>query len=193
MKATSTLLALALTLGLAGAANAHDDCCETPTETVYNGVRWRWIPGQTVLEERQFTVPGHYETRTECVTEPGHFENRERRIWREGAVRYERRERTIPGYFVRDPGCCTPRWIAPRAVCENVAVRECGHWDTVCERVWVPGCTHEVQKQVWIPARTECRQVSCQRPGHWERVGCEESGVELKIGGKHSDFSLTIR
>src|SRR5262245_32157990 len=166
MKATSTLLPLALTLGLAGAASAQDACATTPTETVYNGVRWRWIPGTTVVEDRCVTVPGHYETRTECVTEPGHYESRERQGWREGEVRYERRERTFPGYFVRDRGSPTPRWIAPHAVCETVPVRSGGHWETVCERVWVPGCTHEVQRQIWIPPHTETHQETCQRPGH---------------------------
>jgi hypothetical protein len=191
MKATSMLFALALTFGLAGAARAQDACATTTTtETVYNGVRWRWIPGDTVVEDRSVTVPGHYETRTECVTEPGHYETRERQVWHEGTVRYERRERTIPGTFVHDRGSATPRWIGPRVVSETVPVRSGGCWETVCERVWVPGCTHEVERQIWIPPHAETRQVTCQRPGHWERF--DDSGFQLRIGGKHSDFQLEI-
>jgi hypothetical protein len=55
-----------------------------------------------------------------------------------------------------------------------------GHWETVVERVWVPGCP----EQVWVQPLYETRYDPCghpiqvcvragywttvQRPGHWE-------------------------
>ncbi len=169
MRATTlTTLALGAVLMLGQAARA-DECRETVDS---NGIRWRWTPKTFVVEERQVTIPGHYEVRCEQVTDPGRWENRERQVWVPATVVYERRARptaavSIPFSIKHRPGRVN---IGTTTTCETVAVTRPGYWKTVCERVWVPGCTRTVERQVWIPARTECRQVTVEKPGFWTQI-----------------------
>lgn len=157
----------ALALVLAGATAALAD-----HETVdQNGIRWRWIPAQKVVEERLVTVPAHWETRCEAVSDPGRFETRQRWVWRAGGTRLETRTRTIPARIQIGPrGAC----VEPaRTVCEWVRVEAPGKWELVSEQVFVPGSVRWVERQVWVAERCERRQFVVEREGRWVRVAEE--------------------
>jgi hypothetical protein len=114
--------------------------------------------GAARADEVVIRTGGHYETRLVTVTEPGHFENRERRVWVPETVTYERRERRVRCLTV---DACGVTIATTRVVCETVPVTHPGYWTTTCERVWVEGCTHTVERQVWV---AECRRVIVERP-----------------------------
>jgi hypothetical protein len=97
---------------------------------------------------------GHFETRLVTVTEPGHWTTVERRVWVPQTVVYERRERCVPIVTIRGDGC---RFTTTRTICETVPVTRGGYWTTTCDRVWVEGCTHTVERRVWVEERCEPR------------------------------------
>jgi hypothetical protein len=129
-----------------------------------SGARWRWTPAAQVVEQQSVVIPGHYETRLETVTDPGHYESRDRQVWVPGGVVYERRTRLVPVFRLNVLGV---RIRTNTTVCENVAVQAPGHWTTVSEQVFVPGCARTVERQVWIAERVEYRPVTIARPGRW--------------------------
>src|SRR4051812_923090 len=124
------------------------------------GERSRWVAATTIVERRDVCVPGHYETRLETVTEPGHYETREKRVWVPAVTVYERRTREVPAVQIDRHGV---RFTTTTTVCESVPVTRGGYWTTTCEKVFVAGCTHTVERQVWIAEHTECRNVSVER------------------------------
>jgi hypothetical protein len=169
-----TTMALSAVLMLAQPTRADDVRVRIDS----TGDRWRWIPATTVMERRDVCVPGHFETRLETVTDPGHYESREKRVWVPAVTVYERRTREVPAVSIDRHGV---RFTNTTTVCESVPVTRGGYWTTVCEKVWVAGCTRTVERQVWIPEHTECRDVACEVPGHWERTAYRDHGVRLTL------------
>lgn len=171
---TLTTLALGAVLMLGQTARA-DEVRETVDA---NGIRWRWMPKTFVVEKREVTIPGHYETRLQTIQDAGHFETRERRVWVPATVVYEQRAHSAPAVVINRHGV---RVSTGHAV-QTVAVQRPGYWKNVCEQVWVAGCTRTVQQQVWVAERTECRSVTVEKPGYWVRLACEEPrGVRVTV------------
>jgi hypothetical protein len=143
-----------------------------------------WQPGEWVYETVTEAIPGHYETQMQMVTEPGRYEMVERQVF---VAAYYRDRRTGLRIEVGGGGIAIGVSLGGGGGhCGTYGVELVpAHYETTCEKVWIPERCVERPVQVWIPERCVTKQVPVWKggcyvercvdvwvPGRWVEIGC---------------------